>query len=404
MTPRPPKKFVAYPFEYHEEIVMEIDSLTNLGAGVGRLSGWVVFVPFALPGETVRARVYRNEKNCSHADLLEVIKPSADRIEPRCPLFGNCGGCQYQHLEYARQLEWKTLQVGGLLKHMAGIEFPVQPCRPSPQLWNYRSKITPHFERPRDGVIGEIGFLAVGQRSRLVDVPRCDIAMDAINTALPGIRDDLRAHAESFRRGGTLLLRAAADGVETHYRATVREIVGDLEFHFLAGDFFQNNPFILPDFTGYVAQQAAIGTDFLVDAYCGSGLFALTLAKHFQEVAGVEISETSCEWARKNAAHNQIANATFLTASAEAIFDGIRYPADRTTVVIDPPRKGATAEFLDQLAAFGPARVVYVSCDPATQVRDLKKLTASGFRLDEVQPFDLFPHTRHLECVMTLVR
>jgi 23S rRNA (uracil1939-C5)-methyltransferase/tRNA (uracil-5-)-methyltransferase len=280
----------------------------------------------------------------------------------------------------------------------------VQPCRSSRQLWNYRSKITPHFDRPRDGAIGEIGFLAVGQRSRLVDVPRCEIAMDAINEALPAIRDDLRAHAEKFRRGGTLLLRAAADGVETHHRATVREIVGDLEFQFLAGDFFQNNPFILPDFTGYVGQQAAVGTDFLVDAYCGSGLFALTLAKHFQEVAGVEISETSCEWARRNAAHNQITNATFLTASAEAIFDGIRFPADRTTVVIDPPRKGATPEFLDQLAAFGPARVVYVSCDPATQVRDLKKLTASGFQLVEVQPFDLFPHTRHLECVMTLVR
>ena len=404
MTQRPPKKFVPHPFEYHEEIVLGIDSLTNLGAGVGRVNGWVVFVPFALPGETVRARVYRNDKNCSHADLLEVLQPSSDRVAPRCPLFGNCGGCQYQHLDYPKQLSWKTRQVAELMKHMAGIEFPVQPCHPSPQLWNYRSKITPHFERPRDGAIHEIGFLAVGQRSRLVDVPHCDIAMNAINQALPAIRDDLRSRAQEFRRGGTLLLRAAADGVETHYRNTVRERVGELEFHFLAGDFFQNNPSILPDFTGYVAQQAAVDTDFLVDAYCGSGLFALTLASRFQQVAGVEISETSCEWARKNATRNHISNASFLTASAEAIFDGIRFPADRTTVVIDPPRKGATPEFLDQLAAFGPARIVYVSCDPATQVRDLKKLISDGFRLIEVQPFDLFPHTRHLESVMTLVR
>ena len=109
-----------------------------------------------------------------------------------------------------------------------------------------------------------------------------------------------------------------------------------------------------------------------MDAYCGSGLFALTLAKHFEKVDGVEVSETSCEWARKNAAANGIANATFLTASAEAIFDEIDFPAAETAVVIDPPRKGCTPEFIDQLVNFGPARLVYVSCDPATQVRDLK--------------------------------
>lgn len=403
--PRPPKKFTPIPFDYHQEIEVAIDSLTNLGAGVGRVGGWVVFVPFALPGETVKARVYRNDKNCSHADLVEVLVPSPDRVQPLCPLFGDCGGCQYQHLAYQKQLDWKTRQVGELMKHMAGVVFPVNPCLSTEQTWRYRSKITPHFERPRDGVIREIGFLATGQRSRLVDVPECAIAMDAINQALPEIRADIRAKAHTFKRGSTVLVRAHGDGVETDFKATATERVGDLEFQFLAGDFFQNNPSILPLFTGYVAKQAAAGgARFLVDAYCGSGLFALTLAKHFETVAGVEVSETSCEWARKNAAANHIANATFLTASAEAIFERISFPAAETAVVIDPPRKGCTPEFIDQLAAFAPSRVVYVSCDPATQVRDLKLLAAGGYRLEDVQPFDLFPHTRHLECVMTLVR
>jgi 23S rRNA (uracil1939-C5)-methyltransferase/tRNA (uracil-5-)-methyltransferase len=181
--------------------------------------------------------------------------------------------------------------------------------------------------------------------------------------------------------------------------------VGDLTFQFLAGDFFQNNPFILPAFTGYVAGQAAAGgARFLVDAYCGSGLFALSLAKHFEKVAGVEVSETSCEWARKNAKANGIGNVRFLTAPAEAVFDAIDFPAAQTAVVIDPPRKGCTPEFIDQLVNFAPARVVYVSCDPATQVRDLKLLGAGGYQIADVQPFDLFPHTRHLECVMTLVK
>ena len=151
-------------------------------------------------------------------------------------------------------------------------------------------------------------------------------------------------------------------------------------------------------------QASAGGTRFLVDAYCGSGLFALTLAKDFEKVAGVEVSETSCEWARKNAAANGIGNAMFLTASAEDIFAEINFPPDETAVVIDPPRKGCTPEFIEQLVKFGPARVVYVSCDPATQVRDLKLLGEGGYRLADVQPFDLFPHTRHLECVMTLER
>lgn len=403
MQQRPPKKFHPLPFAYHEEIDVRIESLTNLGSGVARVAGWVVFVPFSLPGETVRARVYRNDKNCSHADLVAVLEPSPDRVDPPCPLFGPCGGCQYQHVRHEVQLAWKSQQVAGLLKHMAGIEFPVNPCTPSPKEWHYRSKITPHFEKPRDGVVGEIGFLSPGSRSKMVDVPGCRIAMDEINAALPEVRASLRARAATLKRGGTLLLRATGGRVETDPNAVAIERVGDLEFRFLAGDFFQNNPFILPAFTSHVARQASAGgAEFLVDAFCGSGLFSLTLARSFQKVAGVEVSETSCEWARKNAAANGIANAEFLTASAEAIFARIAFPPERTAVVIDPPRKGCTPEFLEQLIAFRPARLVYVSCDPATQVRDLKALTAGGFQLTDIQPFDLFPHTRHVECVMTL--
>jgi 23S rRNA (uracil1939-C5)-methyltransferase/tRNA (uracil-5-)-methyltransferase len=402
---RPPKKFMAIPFEYHQEIELTIDALTNLGAGIGRVDGWVVFVPFALPGEKVKVRVYRNDKNCSHADLVEVVVSSPDRVVPVCPLFGDCGGCQYQHLAYAQQLAWKTRQVGELMQHMAGIVFPVSPCLSNGKIWNYRSKITPHFEKARDGVMGAIGFLATGRRSQLVDVPECAIAMDAINAALPEIRAGIRARADTFKRGSTVLIRATGDTVETDFKAIVSERVGELTFQFLAGDFFQNNPFILPAFTGYVARQAVGGgARFLVDAYCGSGLFALTLARHFEKVAGVEVSDTSCEWARRNAQANGITNASFLTAEAEAVFARIDFPAAETAVVIDPPRKGCTPEFLAQLVAFGPARVVYVSCDPATQVRDLKHLGNGGYQLAEVQPFDLFPHTRHLECVMTLQR
>jgi len=476
------KKFNDRPFAYHQELELEIATLTNLGVGLGRVpvpelkvenselatpvptgAGWVVMVPFALPGERVRARIFRNHKNFSEADLVAVLTPSPHRVlSPRCRLFGRCGGCQYQHLTYAEQLKWKQRQVYELLQHLAGVEFEVAPVIASPREFGYRSKITPHFSAPRHEeavsiskcqVPGlnqsdagscpaampaapdfrpstdfPIGFLKQGSRFEIIDVPRCEIATEAINARLAEVRAEVQAKRHSFKRDSTLLLREAVEGVTTDHSAVITEeipvagpnetgIPGSaapatsadgalrrpLRLRFLARDFFQNNPFILPAFAGYVRDQAAAtGARFLVDAYCGSGLFALAAAPKFARVAGVEISESSVAFAKENAAANDIANASFLAADAAAIFAGLDFPPDETVVVIDPPRKGCDEPFLRQLFAFGPRAVVYVSCDPATQMRDLTGFLAAGFGLTAVQPFDLFPQTRHLECVITL--
>ena len=447
------KPFNDQPFTYHQEIELEITTLTNLGSGLGRVTlpasenvsaetsakadqeskiensaggpalrslgegGWVVMVPFTLPGERVRARVFRNQKNFSEADLVAVLTPSPHRVAAPCPLFARCGGCQYQHLAYAEQLAWKQRQVAELLRHMAGVEFSVSPVVPSPRELGYRSKITPHFNPPRDPAVPPpIGFLRQGTRFDIVDVPRCPIATDAINEKLTEVRARVhaRAAAGEYERSATLLLREASGAVTTDYDAIVTETVGELKLRFLARDFFQNNPFILPAFTRYVREQAAAsGARYLVDAYCGSGLFALSAASAFERVAGIEISESSVRFARENAAANGIANATFTAGDAAAIFAGLPAlatpgapdafaPAD-TAVVIDPPRKGCDESFLTQLFAFRPRAVVYVSCDPATQMRDLKSFLAAGYTLTAAQPFDLFPQTRHLECVLTLV-
>jgi 23S rRNA (uracil1939-C5)-methyltransferase/tRNA (uracil-5-)-methyltransferase len=446
------RKFNDHPFPYHAEIELEISTLTNLGVGLGRVplpgepeSKWVVMVPFTLPGERVRARVFRNHKNYSEADLLEVLTPSPHRIAPQCPLFGTCGGCQYQHLTYAEQLKWKRQQVEELLQHMAGIAFAVNPVIGSPREFGYRSKITPHFRAHGREQPPPIGFLKQGTRFDLVDVPRCEIATPEINAKLPEVREKTRRHlaAGEYRRDATLLLRHAQEGVITDYDAVIHEMVAPapsnllgyssdavsegktgqltaesnligylarnavapLRLRFLARDFFQNNPFILPAFTGYVRDQAvASGARFLVDAYCGSGLFALSCAPAFERVAGIELSETSIKFATENAAANGIGNATFKAGDAAQIFAGLDFPPADTAVVIDPPRKGCDESFLNQLFAFGPRAVVYVSCDPATQMRDLRHFLAAGYRLTAVQPFDLFPQTRHLECVSTLAR
>ena len=446
-------KFNDQPFAYHQEIELEITTLTNLGSGLGRVplpgegdANWVVMVPFTLPGERVRVRTFRNHKNFTEADLVEVLTPSPHRVEPGCPLFGRCGGCQYQHLTYAEQLAWKQRQVAELLQHMAGIVFPVAPVVPSPRKYGYRSKITPHFAAPRfirssstsapvsteedqvesvpagvstldepatpavsppsaGAAAFAIGFLRQGTRFDIVDVPRCPISTEAINSRLAEVRAEVHAKRETYSRGATLLFRDASGTVTTDYDAVVTETVGELKLHFLARDFFQNNPFILPAFTGYVREQAAAsGARFLVDAYCGSGLFALSAASAFQRVAGVELSDSSVRFARENASENRITNATFLAGDAAAIFAGLDFPATDSVVIIDPPRKGCDRSFLTQLFAFGPRAVVYVSCDPATQMRDLREFLTAGYTLTAAQPFDLFPQTRHLECVLTLQR
>lgn len=404
-TSVPPKGFNPVPFSYHEEIELEIDSLSNAGDGIGRVNGWVVFVPFALPGDKVKARIWRNDKNFSSADLIELISAGPHRVSPQCKLFGICGGCQYQHLNYEQQLLWKTRQVADLLRLQAGLQLPVNPAIASPKQYHYRSKITPHFDKPKGENKPAIGFLKAGSRREVIDVPQCPIAMECINEALPLARKSIYQAASQYKRGATILLRASEGTVISNNNAIACERVGNLEFHFLAGDFFQNNPFILPLFTDYVAHQASCdGAEFLVDAYCGSGLFSLSLAHKFKKVLGVEVSETSADWARANARSNNIDHAEFLAADASAIFEKVDFPAEKTAVVIDPPRKGCTLEFLNQLFAFGPAKVVYVSCNPATQIRDLAEFDKAGYVVTEVQPFDLFPQTKHLECVVTLAK
>jgi tRNA/tmRNA/rRNA uracil-C5-methylase (TrmA/RlmC/RlmD family) len=413
------KAFNESPFPYHREIELTITTLTNLGLGLGRVAlaeggepKWVVMVAFALPGERIRARVFRNHANYSEADLVEVLTPSPHRVEPRCPLFGRCGGCQYQNLAYAEQLEWKRSQVAELLEHMAGLTAEVSPVIGSPRQFGYRSKITPHFNAPREGQELAIGFLRQGTRFDIVDVPRCEIATEPINALLAHARTEIkrRAGEGAFERGATLLFRDAGGKVTTHYEDRVTEEVplgdaGTLRLGFLARDFFQNNPYILPAFAGYVRDQARQGgARFLVDAYCGSGLFALASASAFERVVGVEVSESSVAFATENAAANGIANATFRAGDASAIFSGLDFGGEDAAVVIDPPRRGCDQAFLRQLFGFRPRAVVYVSCDPATQMRDLKGFLSAGYRATAVQPFDLFPQTRHLECVITLAR
>ena len=400
-----PPKFKADPFAYHEEVTLTIESLTNLGDGVGRIDGWVIFISGALPGERVTARIWHNAANFSRGDLVRIHQRSPHRVEPRCPLFGTCGGCQYQNLAYDEQLRWKQAQLREALARLGGVEVAVDPCHPSPRQWGYRTKLTPHFQPPRGPDNFPIGFLHAHNARRLVDVPTCPIATDAVNVTLKALRKSVHARASEYRRGATLLLRETREGVVTDARASVTEQVGDLTLRFVAGDFFQNNPFILPEFVAHAVGLAkASGARHLVDAYCGSGLFALSAAGHFESVHGIEVSEDAVRKAAENAATNRLLNCRFVAGSAEAIFTRLPVKGPETAVLIDPPRKGCDELFLTQLDAYNPRRIVYVSCAPDTQARDIRWLAARGWKVLSARPFDLFPQTRHIESIVDLAK
>ncbi len=400
-----PKNFIDNPFPYHHELTVHIDTVTNLGVGIAKVDGWVVMVPYTIPGEKVKVRIYRNHKNYSDADLIEVIEPSPRRISPACNYFQSCGGCQYQHIDYKHQLKIKKQHVEESFLKIGGIEVEAAWPIHTEQTYGYRSKITPHHQKPKDRKLHAIGFLAQGTRNRIIDIERCEIATPEINNQYTLARKERHQLAEKgkLKKGATLLFRHTAEGVISNHATVVTEQVGEYLFQFKAGDFFQNNPYVLPGMVDYVRQQArAAGLPYLIDAYCGSGLFAVSLANGFQEIMGIEISESSIQWARINARINQRDNCQFQVGDAAAIFKEVSFNPDESTLIIDPPRKGCDPEFLEQLFLFSPAHIIYVSCDPATQARDVKVMLENGYTLEKCQPVDLFPQTRHIENVATL--
>ena len=388
------------------EAELVIDELDAMASGVGSLDGMRVRVPFALPGEKVRVRIWRIEaaKAQAQADLLEVLVPHPQRIAPRCSVFGQCGGCQLQSWSYLEQLNWKTKVVRDWFTPV-DLGERVSPAIGSPREFGYRSKITPHYELIRPGQPFAVGFLRIGRRHDIVDAPQCPLATDGINAALPALRAAAAVAVVGRKRGASLLLREGALGVTDDPDALIRERVGEIELEFYAREFFQNNPFLLPRLVDFVIDQAAsFGVPILVDTYSGSGLFALSGARRFERVLGVEVSAVAAAAAKRNAANNAIENVEFQAAPAAKLFQGIAISGDDAVVIVDPPRKGSDEVFLSQLVAFRPRGVIYVSCNPETAVRDLARLTTSGFRVRTIQPFDMFPQTRHIECVAVLER
>lgn len=391
---------------FGEEVTVTIERLSSHGDGLARSpeGDRVLVVPFCLPGEVVRVVPYGAERLHFKSRLVERVgghSPMRNDELVQCRYFGQCGGCQYQMIPYETQLELKKSVVEKAFAHFSKLDKSlvpdVLPTVGSPKVMQYRTKLTPHFDLPhalrrksktKNVDVGTlsvpIGFDNVNT-GHVMDIEECPIGTPTINAQMPSEYAKVRANIQHYKNGATLLLRdsladlqpetieAQKSVVVTDHHATVYETVGDIQFSTPAGAFFQNNRSIIPLVIEYVKEQVLAQDKgkprYLVDTYCGSGLFALSLASLFHEVAGVEISASSIECAKQNAALNQITNAQFLAGSAENIFASISYPPEQTTVVIDPPRRGCDQPFLDQLVALRPRNIVYGTWVCLTQFR-----------------------------------
>ncbi|KAK5034152.1 tRNA(m5U54)methyltransferase [Exophiala sideris] len=495
--------------EAQTELELEIVEFSSTGDGLAYSpdKNHIYIVPFSVPGDKVLAKTYPQKPHplYTHVDFIKVLEPSPKRegVTPGCKYFTTCSGCQLQMIPYEDQLRHKKTIVEKAFKNFSNLDPSVVPpvgdTIGSPLQYGYRTKLTPHYDRPRHtdaerhgGKPPPVGFSKKNVRV-VIDIEQCPIGTPILNKGLEIERAKVAETFHTRKSGATILLRestqrrsvspsstpapaptpaqeeqqptdstesavpsvAEANGnasdeiavplptplsiqhrsssptkpqimytypnykdIKTYTsdsKSFTTEYIADWTFVSRANSFFQNNNSILPTFIKYVRDNCLPKNTqgppikYLLDAYCGSGLFAIGLSPLFSSVLGIDIDAAGVEAARENAKLNGIPNAGFIAADADVLFKDVPFPSDQSLVVIDPPRKGASIDFLEQLCEFGPKRVVYVSCNVHTQARDVGMLVSGlgkkwRYEIESLRGFDFFPQTGHVEGVCFLDR
>ncbi len=368
-------------FAVGSRLTVEIRDIAFGGEGVARVDDFVIFVPGVLTGETVEIELVEVKKRFGRARLLQVTRPSTDRVQPGCRYFGECGGCQYQHIRYETQLQIKHKQIADLFQRVGGFpEAVIDPVLSCPQPYGYRNRmmVRSYWDKQEERL--RVGFLRAESRV-VVDVEECRIAEPAINEQIRLVRTN-----PPPRGGLKVVVRIAPEGWDVP-----------------RDSFFQNNFFLLPRLVETVRERLRNhGARFLVDAYCGVGFFGIETAGVVERFVGVELDQMAIRAARRNLVMRGITNGEFLAGATEALLPSLleRFTPERTAVVLDPPRVGCAPGTIEALRRSRPGQVIYISCHPATLARDLSVLCTDGlYRLERVTPLDMFPQTQHVECV-----
>lgn len=451
------------PVKKNETITLMFEDLTREGNGVGKVQGYPLFVPYALPGEEAKVKVVRVNKNFGYGKLLEIIKESPHRVEPPCDVYGQCGGCQLQHMSYDMQLEMKHNLVKNAMSKIAHMkDVTIHPTIGMEDPWRYRNNV----QIPVSEKDGELitGFYQPRSHRIIDNMETCVIQDEAGDRAVEAVRRianrlgieayDERTHQGVLRH---IMIRTAQATDEAmivlitntkklpHQDALINELtktfphvtsimqninekktnvifgeqtkilwgekyiydkIGDLTFAISARSFYQVNPVQTDVLYEKTLEYANIKEDdIVIDAFCGIGTISLFLAKEAKKVYGVEIVPEAISDAKKNAKLNQITNAEFVVGAAEKIMpwwtaQGLK----PNVIVVDPPRKGCDEALLQAMIDMQPDRIVYVSCNPSTLARDLRVLADGGYEAKEIQPVDMFAQTSHVESVAVLTR
>jgi len=425
------------PYMTNDLITLDLTGMAHGGSAIGRHEGRAIFVPYGIPGEQVQVRIVQDKGRFAIAELVEVLVPSSNRVEPPCPYFGagQCGGCQFQFIDYANQLTLKHQIVRDQLARIGALpEVIVHPTIPSPMPYGYRSHATFHVAPNK-----QLGFIKTDHRT-VVPVDECLL----LSPILSGVFEE--AHTQKFTSDARIRLQAGSDNQVIQF--TMGSIIDDVTepllekpalrpnqkqntrkpantpttapespdkpfgsdvyyqikerlFRCSAGSFFQVNLVQAEKLVDLVLERLNLsGDEHVLDLYSGVGLFTAFLAAHSAQVAAVEFFAPAVADARHNLSDQT--NVEFHMGKIETILP--KFKNDYQAAVVDPPRAGMDASALDALINIKPHQIVYVSCDPATLARDAKRLTGAGYILQDVQPVDMFPQTYHIECVAHFVR
>jgi 23S rRNA (uracil1939-C5)-methyltransferase len=446
-----------------EVLSLTIDDLAFGGEGVGRADGYVVFVPGGLPGDRLQVRLVQVRSRFGRGTIEAVLEPSPQRVEAPCPYFGRCGGCRLQHVAYPAQLAFKSKQVADALERLGGLrDVPLRPIIGAEETFGYRNKMEFTVARAKGAMV--VGLHETERYDSVLDIERCLLQSDRMNgllaetraffaergltvyeqdtgegllrflmlregkhtgelmtnvvTSAPAVSElaPLAQRLQARDAGTTSVVMnvnpkkaSVAVGVEEHLlggRDHIRENVGGLTFRVSANSFFQTNTRQAERLFDLVVESTGLtGTETVLDLYSGTGAISLLLARRARWVYGVELAQAAVDDAGANATANGITNCTFVSGEVRFVLPAlIAKGVTAEVVVADPPRAGFHPKALHALITLGARRIVYVSCNPTTLARDLGELVRGGYRLEWVQPVDMFPHTPHIEAVAQLER
>ncbi len=453
---------MAAPVAKDQELELRVDSLAYGGNGVARLNGFVVFVRRGLPGDTVRARVTKVKRNHAEAVAVEVVEPSAQRVEAPCSHYPACGGCRFQDLAYEAQLEAKHEQVRDALRRIGGLaEPPLEPILPAESQFFYRNKLEYSFTATPAGPA--LGFHMAGRWDEVLEIEKCWLTTDLGNAIRTAVRDWARAErlepydqvehtgylrhlvVREGRNSGQVLVQLVTAAGERFDRdefvevlrrfpevrsihwavnetpaevtnlpttllwgeEAIEELLCGLRFRVRPNAFLQTNTAMAERLYGIAGEFAALtGGETVYDLYCGIGTIGLSLASRALTVWGVEVSEESVACALENADLNGISNAAFFAGeTADALAELRERAGDPDVVIVDPPRAGLSNKAVRRIGRLEAPKLVYVSCNPTTLAGNVKEFVSTwGYTLERVRPVDMFPHTPHVESVSLLTR